>query len=360
MRCSRLWLCALTVCVFAAGCVPADQVPATTTLAASATPPTNTPVFIPIDTPTPTLTPTTAPTLTPTPVVISFDNAGALLMGVVSVGGRASDVVWLPDSSAVIVATEAGLWQVTANDAVANAVASQMGTVQPVTHVAANGGRVYAIAEAGVIAVDVATGAESMLLEGVFDALAISPDGLLLAAGDADGIIHLIDTTTGAETGQLVGGAVTSLVFSPDGTLLASSNVSNRVVLWELSELRSLNTFASGALVEHLAFSPDNVLLAGSIGNQVVLWFVVSGDQVVTLNGHTHTITSLAFHPTEALLATGDGGGSIILWDFITGEALTTLSTDGGSNVGVVWSADGSMLAAASGDGTVTVWSASP
>src|SRR5687768_13116810 len=102
----RQWLCVLSVSLFAAGCMPAASDPATTTLAASATPPTDTPVFVPVDTAVPTLTPTDAPTPTLTPAVIGFDNVEELLVGAVSVGDSASDLVWLDDGSAVVVATD--------------------------------------------------------------------------------------------------------------------------------------------------------------------------------------------------------------------------------------------------------------
>lgn len=354
---SCLWIFVLAASLIFVGCSAPTQSLPTTTLAASPTRGTDTPVFIPIDTPTPTLTPTVTVTPTPTPVVINLDNVTALLVGAVSVGAPATDLVWMPDGSALIVATDDGLRQISAQDGSLGA----LGTEQPVRAIVGGGEQIYAITNTSIAVVEVVGGAESVLLEGAFDALALSPDGAMLAAGDTGGTIHVIDTAAGTEVGKLVAGTVTSLAFSIDGSLLASSNVSNQVVLWEITDFRSLNTFASGALVQNLAISPDNILLAGSIGNQGVLWFVVSGDQVVTLNGHTRMITALAFHPSEAMLATGDQGGAIILWDFITGEAVTTLTSQGAGRIsGVAWSADGSTLAAASEDGTVTIWTAGP
>ncbi|RMF71008.1 MAG: hypothetical protein D6744_18595 [Planctomycetota bacterium] len=67
-------------------------------------------------------------------------------------------------------------------------------------------------------------------------ALAISPDGALLASGDVGGGVTLWDTQTGAELANLTGHSdmVFSLDFSPDGRLLASGAKDGSVRLWDL------------------------------------------------------------------------------------------------------------------------------
>jgi WD40 repeat protein len=39
-----------------------------------------------------------------------------------------------------------------------------------------------------------------------------------------------------------------------------------------------------------------------------------------TLKGHDFTVTSLAFSPSDDLLAAGSGNASVVLWDVTTGK----------------------------------------
>lgn len=68
--------------------------------------------------------------------------------------------------------------------------------------------------------------------------LAFSPDGALLAAGDAEGVLHLWSLAAGKEIRQLQGhrGRIESLAFSHDGTLLASGGWDTTALIWDIRE----------------------------------------------------------------------------------------------------------------------------
>ena len=58
--------------------------------------------------------------------------------------------------------------------------------------------------------------------------------------------------------------------------------------------------------VRALAFNVDGTLLAsGSTDRTICLWDAATGDLLKTLQGHTDGIWSLAFHPTNPVLASG-------------------------------------------------------
>lgn len=71
----------------------------------------------------------------------------------------------------------------------------------------------------------------------LIEALALSPDGHLLASGGRDRKIKIWDLSRGDELAVLVGhgGRVRSLAFSPDGSLLASAADDGTVRIWAVS-----------------------------------------------------------------------------------------------------------------------------
>ncbi|MFG1975057.1 protein kinase [Nonomuraea fuscirosea] len=104
-------------------------------------------------------------------------------------------------------------------------------------------------------------------------ALAFSPDGRTLAAGDS-----LLDLPTGritplslaAEAGG--GAAATALAFSPGGDRLAFGLEGGSVLLWDVRERRPLGTIEAGTTpVDELRFSPKGDLLAID-GSRTSLW----------------------------------------------------------------------------------------
>ncbi|WP_326636000.1 hypothetical protein OIE67_01820 [Nonomuraea fuscirosea] len=121
---------------------------------------------------------------------------------------------------------------------------------------------------------DVRTGRRIKTYESAGDlALAFSPDGRTLAAGDS-----LLDLPTGrltplslaAEAGG--GAAATALSFSPGGDRLAFGLEGGSVLLWDVRERRPLGTIEAGTTpVDELRFSPKGDLLAID-GSRTSLW----------------------------------------------------------------------------------------
>jgi WD40 repeat protein len=216
----------------------------------------------------------------------------------------------------------------------------------------------------------------------VTTALAISPHGQLLAAGEvpsstdfSHGSVQLWDLATDRELAVMSGiGAVQSVAFSPGGTMLAAVTDSPEpnLRLWDVATHRQLpdpihETDYSSAL----AFSPDGRILAVAAypsrygaGGQLLppqddpgvidLWDLASHRLLYRLTGDSGAIESLAFSPDGRLLASGSLDGTARLWNVAAGTQQAVLSP-GGEVDSVLFSPAGSRLATASTNG-IQVW----
>jgi WD40 repeat protein len=73
--------------------------------------------------------------------------------------------------------------------------------------------------------------------------------------------------------------------------------------------------------VSSVAFSPDGRHLAsGSYDTTVKIWDVTSGQETLTLNGHTSRVNSVAFSPDGRRIASGGDDHTIKIWDVSSDE----------------------------------------
>ncbi len=194
--------------------------------------------------------------------------------------------------------------------------------------------------------------------------VAFSPDGNLLATGDASGEIRLWQVVDGRQLLTCKGhsGWVRSVTFSPDGTTLgttlASGSGDKTIKLWNAHTGACLQTFQGHQhWVWSVTFSPDGRRLAsGSEDKTIKLWDASTGECLQTLQGHTLWVRSVAFSPDGATLASGGGDNTVKLWELETGECLKTLQGHSHRVRSVVFSPQGTILASGSGDYTVKLW----
>src|SRR5579883_369393 len=194
-------------------------------------------------------------------------------------------------------------------------------------------------------------------------ALALSPDGKLLATGDIDGQIHLWQVADGKNLLTFQGheGVVWTVAFSPSGQTLASCSLDKLVKLWDVQTgdcLKILDQHTD--VVWSVAWSPDSQILASSSSdNSIRLWDICLGQCLKVLYGHTSEVFSVTYNPDGCTLASGSLDGEIRLWDITQGICIKTLQGHVGRICSVCFSPDGKTLASGGGDRAVRLWDVS-
>ncbi|MCT7986428.1 trypsin-like peptidase domain-containing protein [Laspinema sp. A4] len=165
------------------------------------------------------------------------------------------------------------------------------------------------------------------------DAIALSPDGKLLAAGiwdDTDNTpkVQLWDTQTGEVVRTLThpgSDGITAVAFSPNSQTLASS--ADNIILWNAATGQVLNTLRGNAPYSSysLAFSPDGNRLASSSVELIQLWNSSSGEEVnrIELSGE-HIVNGLIFSSQGNLLLSRTDTG-IQFWNPSNGSAVSRI-----------------------------------
>ncbi len=171
---------------------------------------------------------------------------------------------------------------------------------------------------------------------GPIERLAFSTDGKTLATASPQyEAVLLWDVATGRELRQFSGHSSVNpcFAFSPNGRVLATGDALGPIHLWNLATAKEIRTLggpmkpdprASYAL-DVLAFSPDGRSLAAGYSDETVrLWEIASEQERARFHGHRNGVVSLAFSPDGSLLASGSWDRTVVVWD-VRGQMTVTL-----------------------------------
>ncbi len=219
----------------------------------------------------------------------------------------------------------------------------------------------------------------SITVPGRFGAVAgvgaLSPDGRLIAVGDAAARVQLIGLGPRDRArliGAPLGGAVPSIEqinFSPNMRLLSVGDDAGRIHLWDISHparpvaLPTLDPRGRSSNVFGVAYSPNGRLLAAACADhRVWLWDIADPHHprlITTLGGFTSYAYTVTFSPNGRTLIAGSADDTVRLWD-VSDPAhprpLARLTGPTSTVYQVAVSPDGTTLAASTTDREVWLW----
>lgn len=113
-------------------------------------------------------------------------------------------------------------------------------------------------------------------------------------------------------------GPMTSLIramaISPNGTVVACGGDNGQVALWDARTRKRLGRLAHDRSVSGVAFAPDGRILATASGKTITLWNLASQTMIAALPAHTALVSSIAYSPDGRMLASASYDKTVRLW----------------------------------------------
>lgn len=267
------------------------------------------------------------------------------------------DAEFSPDGTILATASEDGtakLWDVASGKEIA-LFAGHSGPVWQATF-SADGDRLLTVSADRTCKMwDVRTRSEVFTIQG--RKAQLSPNSAYIAV--IDGIrVLLFDALSGTAIGSLAGHTdeVQSIRFVSDGKQILTSSLDGTARIWDIVDRSPVWEVKQAGGLREALLSPDGKLvLSCSTDGAIRTWDAKTGEALVSLSGHSDTITTVEFSPDSRRILTGSFDQTVKVWDARKSPTRCPVLRHAGRVNDLAFSRDGKRLATVSADRTLKV-----
>lgn len=198
--------------------------------------------------------------------------------------------------------------------------------------------------------------------DGPVRSIAWSSDGQLIAsASSGHRSLILRDAVTDIIKWQLPAsatGEISRLLFNHRNTALIVATNQGTITQRHCQTAGVTQTILSPTQpITAMSLTADDRLLAVAAGHQLHLFDLNRPSLLWSKTNSSGSTLTVAFHPTQPLVATGDVNGFIKLWQNTDGQLTQTIASQHGLVRTLAWNPRGTTLASGGDDSFVRLWS---
>ena len=197
---------------------------------------------------------------------------------------------------------------------------------------------------------------------GSITSLAFSPDGKRIISASDDNTVRIWNVETGKEIRKLEGhtNRVFSAAFSPDGERIVSASSDHTVRIWNTLSGKEIRKLDTGDSVNFATFSPDGKQIVSAFmyseNNPVCIWDTETGEEILSLVGHTAYVSSAAFSPDGKRIVSASDDKTVRIWNAETGEEIHRFEEYSNDVRSAAFSPDGKLVVTADADFSVRIF----
>ena len=196
--------------------------------------------------------------------------------------------------------------------------------------------------------------------KGVIRDVAYLPDGNRIAVNTSIGV-WIYDVHTSDELALLTDGVndYSAIAISPDGQILASAS-ENNIQFWNIDELKLQDVYTGHTSeIKHLVYSQNGkTLISGSTDATIRVWDAATGEALATLVGCADTSAKIAISPDGKMIASSSftNIGNVSVYNLETGKINNKIQTNNEILHELLFLPDGRRIAAGDRNGDVHIW----